>query len=135
MPWNSNWSDFHIFFCCSILGWVSPLWRKMCSGSCPERNCALMPYTFITDKVMLCIPLTLPFIPLGFTRLLTKICSLQGDKKSQRNSERQKKISWEVQANHRTSEEINKRDNLESNCFDWLRYLEVISFMYCSVNF
>lgn len=48
-----------------------------------------MPYTFIMNKVMLCIPLTLPFIPLGFTGLLTKEYALQGEKRSQRNPERQ----------------------------------------------
>lgn len=44
---------------------------------------------FIIDKVTLCIPLTLPFIPLGFTGLLTKEYAPQGDKRSQRNPERQ----------------------------------------------
>lgn len=46
-------------------------------------------YTFIIDKVMFCIPLTLPFIPPGFTGLLRKKYALQGDQRSQRNPERQ----------------------------------------------
>lgn len=58
----------------------------MFSGSCAKRNCTLLLHTFIVDKVALCIPLTLPFIPVGFTGLLTKEYALQGGK---RNVERQ----------------------------------------------
>lgn len=54
---------------------------------------------FIIDKVMLCIPLTLPFIPLGFTGLLTKEYAPQGDQKVRGTQRDKLKISWEAQAN------------------------------------